>query len=102
MSNAAHIIPVEHERGTDEIKNGLSLCALHHRAFDHALITVRKDYSISCSEKEFKRLRMIGWHSGESEFKAALRDEILLPPKKEIYPSPNYLEFGQTLRGWIN
>ncbi len=102
LLDAAHIIPVEHERGTDEIKNGLSLCALHHRAFDHALITVRKDYSISCSEKEFKRLRTIGWHGGESEFKAALRDEILLPPKKEIYPSPNYLEFGQQLRGWIN
>jgi putative restriction endonuclease len=102
LLDAAHIIPVEHERGTDEIKNGLSLCALHHRAFDHALITVRTDYSISCSEKEFKRLRTIGWHGGESEFKAALRDEILLPPKKEIYPSPNYLEFGQTLRGWIN
>jgi len=34
--------------------------------------------------------------------KAALRDEILLPPKKEIYPLPAYLEFGQKLRGWIN
>src|ERR1017187_7985631 len=28
LVDAAHIIPVEHERGTDEIKNGLSLCAL--------------------------------------------------------------------------
>jgi putative restriction endonuclease len=102
LLDAAHIIPVEHERGTDEIKNGLSLCALHHRAFDHALITVRTDYSIACSEKEFKRLRAIGWHGGESEFKAALRDEILLPPKKEIYPLPGYLEFGQKIRGWIN
>ena len=54
LLDAAHIIPVEHERGTDEIKNGLSLCALHHRAFDHALITVRTDYSIGCSEKEFQ------------------------------------------------
>ena len=102
LLDAAHIIPVEHERGTDEIKNGLSLCALHHRAFDHALITVRTDYSISCSEKEFKRLRAIGWHGGEPEFKAALRDEILLPPKKEIYPAVEYLEFGQKIRGWIN
>jgi putative restriction endonuclease len=102
LLDAAHIVPVEHERGTDEIKNGLSLCALHHRAFDHALITVAPSYSIKCSEKEFKRLRAIGWHGGETEFKAALRDEILLPPKKEIYPLPEYLEFGQKLRGWIN
>ncbi|HUA69198.1 MAG TPA: HNH endonuclease [Candidatus Saccharimonadales bacterium] len=102
LLDAAHIIPVEHERGTDEIKNGLSLCALHHRAFDHALITVCPNYSIGCCEKEFSRLRTIGWHSGESEFKSALRDEILLPPKKEIYPLPEYLEFGRKLRGWIN
>ncbi len=102
LLDAAHIIPVEHERGTDEIKNGLSLCALHHRAFDHALITVRPDYSIASSEKEFKRLRAIGWQGGEDEFKEALRDEILFPPKRQIYPSPEYLEFGQTLRGWIN
>jgi putative restriction endonuclease len=102
LLDAAHIIPVEHERGTDEIKNGLSLCALHHRAFDHALIGVRTDYTIACSQKEFKRLRSIGWHGGESEFKTALRDQILLPPKKEIYPAPEYLEFGQKLRGWAN
>ncbi len=102
LLDAAHIIPVEHERGTDEIKNGLSLCALHHRAFDHALITVRPDYSVMCSESEFKRLHSIGWHGGEIEFKAALRDEILLPPKKEVYPSIDYLEFGQKIRGWIN
>jgi hypothetical protein len=66
------------------------------------LIAVRKDYSIGCSEKEFQRLRAIGWHGGETEFKEALRDEILFPPKKAIYSSPEYLEFGQKLRGWIN
>jgi putative restriction endonuclease len=102
LLDAAHIVPVEHKRGTDEIKNGLSLCALHHRAFDHALIGVRTDYTIACSERAFQRLRSIGWHGGESEFKAALRDQILLPAKKEIYPAPEYLEFGQKLRGWAN
>ena len=102
LLDAAHIIPVEHKRGTDEIKNGLSLCALHHRAFDHALVTVRTDYAIACSQKELLRLRSIGWHGGEPEFKAALRDEILLPPKKQIYPAPEYLAFGQELRGWSN
>jgi hypothetical protein len=48
------------------------------------------------------RLRSIGWHGGEPEFRAALRDGILLPPRKEIYPAPHYLEFGQKLRGWAN
>ena len=102
LLDAAHIIPVEHERGTDEIKNGLSLCALHHRAFDHALVTVRADYTVVVSDKEMIRLRAIGWHGGEPEFRSALRDEILLPPRRDIYPSPDYLEFGQKLRGWAN
>lgn len=100
LLDAAHIIPVEHERGTDETKNGLSLCALHHRAFDHALVAVETDYSITSSEKSFGQLRRIGWDGGEAQFKAALRDQILLPPKRSLYPAPDYLEFGQELRRW--
>jgi predicted restriction endonuclease len=83
-------------------KETIAAPRLHHRAFDHALIGVRTDYTIACSEKEFQRLQSIGWHGGESEFEAALRDQILLPLKKEIYPAPGYLEFGQKLRGWAN
>ena len=100
LLDAAHIIPVEHDRGTDETKNGLSLCALHHRAFDHALVAIKTDYSITSSEKSFGELRRIGWDGGEVEFKAALRDQILLPPKRSLYPAPDYLQFGQELRRW--
>jgi putative restriction endonuclease len=100
LLDAAHIIPVEHEKGTDEIKNGLSLCALHHRAFDHALVGVRRDYAVVHNDKQFTHLRRIGWDGGEAEFKAALRDQVLLPPRKAIYPDPDYLVFGQELRGW--
>lgn len=99
LLDAAHIIPVD-ERGTDETKNGLCLCALHHRAFDHALISVDTDYSILCSEKSFGELRRIGWDGGETEFRASLRDQILLPPKRSLYPAPNYLEIAQQLRRW--
>jgi len=100
LLDAAHIIPVEHSRGTDETKNGLSLCALHHRAFDHALVTVQTDYSVRCSEKSFGELRKIGWDGGEKEFRTMLRDQILLPPKRELYPAPDYLKFGQEIRSW--
>jgi putative restriction endonuclease len=100
LLDAAHIIPVDHQRGTDETKNGLSLCALHHRAFDHALVTVDPDYSVLCSEKSFGDLRSIGWDGGEKEFRSALRDQILLPPRRSLYPAREYLEFGQQLRRW--
>ena len=102
LLDAAHIIPVEHERGTDETKNGLSLCALHHRAFDHSLVTVRTDYTLGCSEKSFGELRSIGWDGGEKEFRAMLRDQIHLPRKRDLYPDPDYLKFGQTIRCWTS
>src|SRR6266496_904566 len=46
LVEAAHIIPVNHDNGTDETRNGLALCALHHKAYDQGLITVVEDYSV--------------------------------------------------------
>ena len=46
MLDAAHIIPDAHEQGKPIVPNGLSLCTLHHRAFDHALIGITPDYQI--------------------------------------------------------
>lgn len=39
---AAHIRPVRDD-GPDEIKNGLALCSLHHRAFDRGIIGLQED-----------------------------------------------------------
>lgn len=41
--DAAHIQWHSHG-GPDEVTNGLALCALHHRLFDHGAITVRENY----------------------------------------------------------
>lgn len=100
LLDAAHIVPVEHRHGTDEVKNGLALCALHHRAFDHALVGIQTDYTVIHNAAKFSQLRSIGWDGGEPEFKSALRDQILLPPRKGTYPSADYLILGQRLRGW--
>jgi hypothetical protein len=37
--DAAHLIPKEHD-GTDDYRNGLALCALHHRMFDARLFEI--------------------------------------------------------------
>jgi putative restriction endonuclease len=100
LVEAAHIIPVEHERGTDELKNGICLSALHHRAFDLGLIGIKRDYSVILNERRLADLRSIGWDGGAAEFKASLRDQILLPARRTHYPDPDYLVFGQELRGW--
>jgi len=100
LVDAAHIVPVEHERGTDELKNGICLSALHHRAFDLGLIGIKTDYSVVLNDRRIKELRSIGWDGGAAEFKAGLRDQILLPNRRAHYPDPEYLLFGQELRGW--
>ena len=43
--DAAHIRWHAHG-GPDEVPNGLALCALHHRLFDHGAITVREDLRV--------------------------------------------------------
>ena len=100
LVDAAHIIPVDHERGTDELKNGICLSALHHRAFDNGLIAIKRDYSLVLNERRVAELHSIGWDGGAAEFKASLRDQILLPARRAHYPDPDYLIFGQQLRGW--
>ncbi|CAM4290179.1 MULTISPECIES: HNH endonuclease [Myxococcus] len=43
LLDAAHILPDRDERGRPEISNGLSLCKLHHGAFDTDLLGIRPD-----------------------------------------------------------
>jgi len=100
LLDAAHLIPVEHDKGTDEIKNGICLSAIHHRAFDQGLVGIRKDYSIAVNERRLGELKLVGWDGGIDLFKSTLRDHILLPARRQMYPDPEYLVFGQSLRGW--
>jgi putative restriction endonuclease len=100
LLDAAHLIPVEHERGTDETKNGICLSAIHHRAFDHGLVGIRKDYTVVVNDKRLGDLKVLGWDGGVDLFKSTLRDQILLPARRNFYPDQDYLVFGQTLRGW--
>lgn len=100
LLDAAHLIPVEHERGTDETRNGICLSAIHHRAFDQGLVGIRKDLSLVVNERRLGDLRALGWDGGIDLFKSTLRDQILLPARRQFYPDPDYLVFGQSLRGW--
>ena len=46
LLDAAHIIPDAEERGAPVVRNGLSLCRLHHAAYDAYLLAVRPDYTV--------------------------------------------------------
>ena len=47
-ATAAHIIP-KHKNGTDDPRNGLSLCRTHHWAFDAGIFTLSNNYEILLS-----------------------------------------------------
>lgn len=54
LLDAAHIIPDSDPDGHPEVSNGLSLCKIHHAAFDRGIIGVRPDYVIQVREDVLK------------------------------------------------
>ncbi len=46
LLDAAHIIPDREPEGEPVVSNGISLCKIHHAAFDCFFLSVRPDYSI--------------------------------------------------------
>jgi putative restriction endonuclease len=50
LLDAAHILPDGHPRGLPVIPNGLTLCKLHHAAFDANIIGIRPDLRIEVRE----------------------------------------------------
>ncbi|MDX3099512.1 HNH endonuclease [Nonomuraea angiospora] len=46
LLDAAHIIPDRDTRGVPAVSNGVSLCKIHHAAYDENILGVRPDYVI--------------------------------------------------------
>ncbi len=83
--DAAHILPFS-QFHNDDVRNGLSLCKLHHWLFDHGLITVNSEYTIRVSKKidyEFPKKLVSSFHN----------QEIQLPENKHNHPSPIALKW---------
>jgi putative restriction endonuclease len=51
LLDAAHIVPDAEESGQPLISNGLSLCSIHHRAFDEDLVGVSPDREVRVSPR---------------------------------------------------
>lgn len=50
LLDAAHIVPDQEPEGVPAVSNGLSLCKLHHAAFDSLFVTVNLDYRVVVRE----------------------------------------------------
>jgi putative restriction endonuclease len=51
LLDAAHIAGDLEEHGDPIVRNGLSLCSIHHRAFDENLVGISPDYFVHVSER---------------------------------------------------
>ena len=51
LLDAAHIVGDADVLGKPAVNNGLSLCAIHHRAFDQNLVAVTPDYDVAVSQR---------------------------------------------------
>jgi putative restriction endonuclease len=51
LLDAAHIVGDVEEMGEPVVSNGLSLCSIHHRAFDEDLVGVAPDLRVHVSQR---------------------------------------------------
>jgi len=100
LVEAAHIIPVNHDNGTDETRNGLALCTLHHKAYDQALIAIVEDYSVQINRSRVVELQAQKLSDGLAKFSQDLRPIIILPPSVSDRPHVEYIRIANSIRGW--
>lgn len=100
LLDAAHILPVAHPDSHDLVPNGVALCALHHRAYDDALITFDDTYAIRLGQNRVAGLRSDNRAGGLAAFKSALLPSLLLPRRQASHPSAIMIQKGNELRGW--
>ena len=91
---AAHIVPHSSD-GKDDLLNGLSLCRLHHWAFDVGWFSLFDDYTIAVSP-EADNLRGDFGKIGNYYFLKELTQsfqKISLPSHENIYPHYNSIKW---------
>lgn len=102
LLEAAHILPICHDLSHDRVDNGLSLCALHHLAYDKTLVSVDDEYSVEINDRMVTDLRRRGLSDGLDFFYENLREKIILPVCVQDYPSPDMLNLSRQFRKWGN
>ena len=89
LLDAAHIVP-DSESGEPSVRNGLSLCKIHHTAYDGNLIGIRPDLVVQVrsdilAEKDGPMLR-----HGIQEFHG--RNLMAVPARRSAMPDPDFLQ----------
>jgi len=90
MLDAAHIIPDSDPAGMAAVPNGLSLCKLHHAAYDRNILGISPDYKIKIRSDVMEEKDGPTLKHGIQEFDGA--GLAILPRAKALLPSPDNLK----------
>lgn len=90
LLEAAHILPDGHPRGEPWVSNGISLCKLHHAAFDSQILGIRPDLVVEIrrdileeSDGPLLIHGLQGWHN---------RKLSVIPNAVKLKPRADFLE----------
>ena len=100
LVDAAHILPVSHDKSTDDTANGISLSTLYHRAYDKGLVTFNEQYQIVVNSTKMKHFKEISLDGGMEKFIKDLRPIIFVPPAVTDRPLLKFVSEANKLRGW--
>ena len=89
LLDAAHIIPDSEPDGEPEVSNGLSLCKIHHAAFDLNYLGITPKFKI---EVRKELLEEVDGPMLQHGIKAMHGEQILLPRERKHRPTPGRLE----------
>jgi putative restriction endonuclease len=90
LLDAAHIIPDNLPESRPTIANGISLCKLHHAAYDNFMIGVSPDYVIHVREDILEEEDGPVLQHG---LQGLHKTSLILPSSKSHYPSREALEW---------
>ncbi len=90
LLDAAHIIPDGEPESRSTVDNGLSLCKLHHAAFDKYFIGITPDYTIKVRKDILEETDGPMLQHGLKELNG---NKIFVPTKKIEKPNRDFLDF---------
>lgn len=89
LLQGAHIVPDSHAAGVPVVQNGLSLCSIHHAAYDRSIIRITPDYTVAVENDWIES----GDRFGKVSLSSFEGRRILLPSDAAHQPSPKFLEW---------
>jgi putative restriction endonuclease len=90
LLDAAHIIPDNEPMGDPIVPNGLTLCKIHHSAFDVNIIGISPDYTIHIREDVLNEIDGPMLKHGLQELN---NRKIMLPSSKRDFPDKERLDW---------